>query len=74
MRTVEIDDRAYEIAESMARARNVAPGQVISEMLVAKAETRPVPRLEYRDGLPTITLGLGPITSEHVARLIDEDA
>ncbi len=70
MRTVEIDDRAYEIAESMARARNIAPGQMISEILVAEAET--VPRLEYRDGLPTITLGIGPITSEDVARLIGE--
>jgi hypothetical protein len=74
--TVDLPPAVHRRAVELARARGVSLSATIAELTVrGLGELDESFEMRYSDvsGWPVVNTGHGPITSEDVARMIDED-
>ena len=72
--TVNIDDHLLQIAKSLAQARSVSVGTVISELVTKGLEMERQPSAQRENGFPVFSVprGARPITLEDVKKAEDE--
>lgn len=74
--TVDLPPAVHRRASELAKARGVSLSATVAELTaqgLGQLDEPLVIHVSERTGLPYISRGRGPVTSEDVARLIDED-
>jgi len=71
--TINIDDKLYSIARSLAESRGISMGEAVSELMRRGLQNGSV-SYEERSGLPVMQVSeqAAPITPEQVAQDADE--
>jgi len=67
--TISLKDEAYEVVKSLASARNVSMGDILSEYVL---HPRPLPTVVVNDLGIAVLHGGQPITTEGARKLLDE--